>query len=285
MKTRVLFCFVLILAIAGLFPAPALADGIIIPQPTLCPLSQRCPTPCSPTSDVIPCPPHPTPYPLAELAVRYHHVTVKIVDQVAVTHVDQVFYNPNDSSIEGDYFFPLPADAAVSNFTLWIDNQPVQGQVLDAEQARQKYDDIVRSLRDPALLEYAGRGAIEAHIYPIAPQGERHVELEYTQALSTENGLVHYVYPLNTEKFSTQPLDSVSVSVTISSAQPIRAVYSPTHTISVDRTDDKHVSASYEAEKVRPDTDFGLYYSIGTAEAFHLLSYRNASDPTDPDGF
>lgn len=283
-KTRIVFSLVLVLALTGLIPTPAQADGIIIPQPIPCGLGKPCPTPCSPLSEVVPCPPPPV-YPVAELAVRYHHVTVKIVDQVAVTHVDQVFFNPNDRAIEGDYFFPLPAEAAVSGFTLWIDNEPIKGQVLDADQARQKYNDIVRSLRDPALLEYAGRGAIEAHIYPIPPQGERRIEIEYTQAQTAENGLVHYVYPLNTEKFSTQPLDSVSVSVEISSSQPIRAVYSPTHDIATDRTDDKHVSVSYEGENVRPDTDFGLYYSIGTSEAFHILTYRSSSDPTDPDGF
>ena len=36
---------------------------------------------------------------------------------------------------------------------------------------------------------------------------------------------------------------------------------------------------------VRPDTDFALYYSIGESEAFHMLSYRDPSDPADPDGF
>ena len=33
-----------------------------------------------------------------------------------------------------------------------------------------------------------------------------------------------------------------------------------------------------------PDTDFTLYYSPGEDEAFHLLTYRDASDSSDPDG-
>jgi len=75
----------------------------------------------------------------------------------------------------------------------------VQAEILDASQARQKYEEIVRSLRDPALLEYAGRGAVQASIFPIPPQGERRIELEYSQVLTAENGLVRYIYPLNTE--------------------------------------------------------------------------------------
>ena len=222
---------------------------------------------------------------MAQLDIRYHHVTVKIQDQVAVTHVDQVFYNPNNWAVEGTYVFPLPADAAVSSFTLWMDGKPVQGQVLDAEQARQTYQEIVSQLRDPALLEYAGRGAVQARIFPIPPQGERRVELEYVQTLAAENGLVRYVYPLNTEKFSAKPLESVSVSVDVRSGVPIRAVYSPTHPIAISRDGENHVSAGYEARQVLPDADFALYYSLGETTAFHLLTYRDPQDAADPDGY
>jgi hypothetical protein len=68
------FVFALILA----FPMRR-KDGIIIPDPPICP---------------GPCPPGPIP--IEQLEIRYHHVTVTIQDQVVVTHVDQVFYNPND---------------------------------------------------------------------------------------------------------------------------------------------------------------------------------------------
>ena len=33
---------------------------------------------------------------MSQLDIRYHHVTVRITDQLAVTQVDQVFHNPND---------------------------------------------------------------------------------------------------------------------------------------------------------------------------------------------
>ena len=257
--------FVLILA----FPFPALADGIIIIDPPIC--------------DPGPCPPGPIP--IEQLEIRYHHVTVKIQDQVAVTHVDQVFYNPNAYPIEGTYIFPIPTDAVVTAFTLWIDGKPVEGKVLDAEQARNTYEEIVRSMRDPALLEYIDRGAVQARIFPIDPGGERRIELEYSQVLAAENGLVRYVYPLSTEKFSLTPLESVSVNVDIRSKIPIRAVYSPSHNIAISRENDQHVIAGYEEGNVLPDTDFALYYSLGESEAFHLLTFRDPSDASDPEGF
>jgi Ca-activated chloride channel family protein len=261
-------CLLVILISSLLIPTTALADGIIIPNPPVC--------------DPVPCP---TIIPMDQLVIRYHHVTVSIKDQLAVTHVDQVFYNPNDWTIEGTYIFPIPENAAVSGFTLWVDGKPVEGKVLDATQARQTYEQIVSSMRDPALLEYIGRGAVQAHIYPIAPQGERRIELEYTQVLPAEGGLVQYIYPLNTEKFSSSPIESVTISVDIQSNIPIRAIYSPSHEVSVSRESENHVVVGYEAANVLPNIDFGLYYSLGETEAFHLLTYRDPSDSSDPDGF
>ena len=280
MKSRLVITIIFCLTLLAVAFNPAQADGIIIP--TACPMDRGCPPPpiCLPGS----CP-LPVPRPISQLTIRYHHVDVKINDQVAVTHVDQVFYNPNDWQVEGEYVFPLPTDAAVTNFTLWMDGKPVEGKVLDAAQASQAYQNMVQELRDPALLEYIGHGAVEAHIYPIPPQGERRIELEYTQVLTADNGLVKYNYPLDTEKFSFSPIQNVTISVEINSDQPIRAIYSPTHQVSVDRKDDTHATVSYEGSNVLPDTNFALYYSIGQTEAFHLLTYRDPADPTDPDGF
>jgi Ca-activated chloride channel homolog len=259
------------------FPAPARADGIIIPDPPFC---QPCPPP--------PCPgpaPCPIPSPIVQLVIRSHHVHVSVVDQVAVTRVDQIFFNPNEWAVEGLYLFPLPLDAAVSSFTLWVDGQAVQGEILEAEAARQKYREITANLRDPALLEYAGRGAVQAHIFPIPPQGERRIQLEYTQALTAENGLVRYIYPLNTEKFSLWPLEQVSITVDIRSQSPLRAVYSPSHSIAAAWDGEQYVTASYEEQNVLPASDFALYYSIGESQAFHLLTFRSPEDAGDPDGF
>ena len=50
-------------------------------------------------------------------------------------------------------------------------------------------------------------------------------------------------------------------------------------------TDPYLVTASYEASQVKPDSDFLLYYSTGTEEGIHVLSYLNPLDQADPDGF
>ena len=253
------------------------ADGIIVPQPCV---PGRCPPPrCF---EFI-CPPEPRP--LAQLEIKYHQVDVTIIDQLAITKVDQVFYNPNDWAVEGTYLFPLPAEAVASGFKLWMDDSPVEGKLLDATEARRVYEETVRSLRDPALLEYKGRGAFQASIFPIPPKGERRIQLEYSQALKADNGLVNYTYPLNTEKFSQRPLDRVSVKVDLRDGNGLRAVYSPSHTVDIKQDGAKHALVSYEAKKVLPDADFSLYFSTGGDTGMHLLTYRDPGDAQDGDGF
>ena len=243
---------------------PVLADGIIIPEP----------------------PPLPEPVPLDEswLTIRYHRVTVTIEDQVAVTHVEQEFLNECDWEVEGTYVFPLPEGAAVSEFVMWVDGKPVEGEILPADEARQIYEDIVRRRRDPALLEYVGRNAVQARIFPIPPGGSRKIELEYSQVLPVENGLVRYVYPLETEKFSARPLEEVSVHVEIRSPAPIRAVYSPTHQdrVYIERDGDYRATVGYEEYDVLPEDDFELVYTVSQEEVgLNLLTYREPPD----DGF
>jgi Ca-activated chloride channel family protein len=264
---------VLLLSFVFLFQmvSPVFADGIIIPEPP----------PCMPGG----CP-EPFPIrPMIQLEIIYHHVEVTVEDQLATIHVDQIFYNPNDYEVEGTYIFPIPVDASVDEFILWMNTEPVKGKILDADEAREVYQKNVHELKDPALLEYLGQGAVQAHIYPIPPREERRIELEYTQVLTAENGLVDFVYPLNTEKFSLRPLQDVSVKVHISSTQPLRAIYSPSHLVSIQKEDDYHAVITYQEEEVIPDQDFELFYSLGSDQAVHLFSYLDTTDKEDQDGY
>jgi Ca-activated chloride channel family protein len=226
-------------------PLTARADGVIIIEP--------------PTCDPI-CP---EPVLIAEqLDIRSHRVDVTIADQVATTSIDQVFHNPNSWAAEGTYIFPIPPGAAISGFTMTVDGEPIEAKLLDAVEARQIYDEIVRNLRDPALLEYIGEGAIQASVFPIPPGEDRRIEIEYGEIIASEDGLSRYRYPLNTERFSAQPLEEVSVRVEVDTRDPLRAVYSPSHDVAIDRSDDFHFVAGYEDSDVRPDTDFELFWSV-----------------------
>jgi Ca-activated chloride channel homolog len=215
----------------------------------------------------------------APLQVQYHKVEATIKDQVAETFVDQKFYNPNGQVLEGDYIFPVPAGAQLNNFTMDIDGKQVAAELLPADKARAIYTEIVRKTRDPALLEYAGRDMFRVHIFPIPANGTKQITLKYTELLKQDNGLWDYHYTLNTEKFSSKPLENVSLKVTVDCSEPITTLYSPTHEIDKVLKGDKSATVGFEGKNIRPDTDFHLFIGHKTSPVgINLLSYRPDKD-------
>ena len=261
----------ILLVLFGLFvPVPqCYADGFIVVEDP-----HWRPGPIPPQ----PWPPAPRPYVFAPLEVTYHHVNVKIDGQIATTTVDEEFYNPNPQRLEGTYLFPVPKGAQIDKFTMDIGGRQVEAELLSADKARKIYEDIVRKMRDPALLEYAGRYVFKVRIFPIEPNSHKHVTLSYSQVLNADAGLVGYLYPLNTEKFSSRPIPEVSVNVEITSKQPLKSIYSPSHAVNIKRDGPYHATVKYEVMDALPDTDFALYFAPEKDELGVNLVAHKVSD-------
>ena len=239
-----------------------------------------------PPHPIPPRPPHwpprpfpPAPRPYAPLEVTYHHVNVKIEGQVATTSVDQEFFNPNPSRLEGTYLFPIPKGAQIDKFTMDIGGKMVEAELLPADKARKIYEDIVRKAKDPALMEYAGRDVFKVRIFPIEPNSKKRIKLSYTQVLKADSGLVNYVYPLNTEKFSAKPIKAVSIKVELTSDRPLKSIYSPSHSVEIKRHGAQRATVGFEATDTHPDTDFALYFAPEKDElGVNLLAHKGSRD-------
>lgn len=213
------------------------------------------------------------------LRIEYQKINVTIDQQVATTHIDQLFVNDNDWMLEGIYLFPLPAEATVSQLTMWVNGTPIEAKILPKEEARAIYDEIVRQLRDPALLEYVGSSAIQANIFPIPPHEERRIEIEYQQIVPAENGLIRYLYPQSTNLYTNLPIESQSIHLDISSNEAIRAIYSPTHAVAISREGEFRATVGFEEANVTPTQDFELYYTVSPeAIGLNLLSYKEINE-------
>jgi len=256
---------VVIAALAAWMPAlPALGDGLIIierpPMPIIRPGL----------------PPRAAHFPLE---VKKHNVECSIRDTVGVTRVDQVFHNPNAHILEGTYMFPLPETAAVQKFSMWMNGKEVHGELLDAEKARATYEEIVRNMRDPALLEYVGSRLYKARVFPIPANGDVRIALEYTETIAVNDGLAVYRYPLNTEKFSAKDLEDVSIVVDLRSELSLRNIYCPSHNATVSRKGDREARIGFEAHMVKPDQDFIIHYQMSRKDfGLSVVSYRPAGE-------
>lgn len=272
------------LSAAAITAEPANASGWIVVDPIGGAVPVAPLTPVTPRTTLVRPPGGGTPLsprrPVLQGGISYglhlqsETVKVEIKDQIAKTFISQTFANDTDRNLAGTYLFPLPDDTTFSSFSLHIDGKPVEGKILEANAARQQYEQIVRQMVDPGLLEFADYKTVRARIFPIPANGTKTVELEYTQLLKAENGLLKYRFPLKA-KIEQSPADEIKVNVKLNSKQGLRTIWSPTHVISADRPDNLTAKVSMVEHNTVPDKDFLLYYSISNNElAANLISHK-----------
>ncbi|MGH9875201.1 MAG: VIT and vWA domain-containing protein [Pyrinomonadaceae bacterium] len=256
---KVLKLRILLLSIAVLFSivATTAAQGVIVPGPC-----ERCPRP-----------PRPITLPRS-LPIKSIKIDTKISSQVATTHVEQIFRNDTDATLEGTYLFPIPEQASITEFAIWDGDRRLVGEVRSREEARRIYDEIVRRQRDPGLLEYAGKDLFQASIFPIPPHSDKKLELTYSQVLRAESGTVAYRYPLGTGRQLTQ-VGSVSGRIELDSKEPLRNIYSPTHAVEVKRNGERRSVVTFESGN--EPQDFQLFYGLSREDfGVTLLTHRDA---------
>jgi Ca-activated chloride channel family protein len=133
---------------------------------------------------------------LPPLEIREHHVNVVIEDGYAITSVEQVFSNPNNTDLEAIYSFPVPEKAAVGEFTYWIDGQAVTGEVLEKEQAAEIYESEKQAGSETALTEQDSYRTFDISVYPVRAGADVRIKLTYIQAAHVDSSIGRYVYPL-----------------------------------------------------------------------------------------
>mgnify|MGYP005847935313 CR=1 FL=1 len=220
--------------------------------------------------------------PLNQIVIERHAVDAVVEGQVAQVQVTQVLRNQSGRVAEGVYIFPLPKDAAVSDFQMTVDDQVLEGKLLDRDEARRIYEEIVRSQRDPALLEYLDRGLFQTSVFPIPPGATRTVALNYTHLVAHDGDLYRFNYPLSMRGYGAPAAQAVDLRVELHDLPGLRTIYSPNYPITIERTGDDAAVITYAADATTPASDFDLYF--GAAEelvGLNLLSYK----PAGEDGF
>lgn len=208
-------------------------------------------------------------------SIKSQRVDVSINDAAAETTLEQVFLNRSRRPAEGTYLFPIAAEAAVHNFTMWMNGREVTAELLDADKARGIYQSIVSKMKDPALLEFTGRGLIRAKVFPIPAGGEAKIKLRYTEPVRSDAGLMGYRFPLRGGAGTHQPIEQFSLRAVIRSTRPLTSVFSPSHECSIDHRGDREAVVGFERRNVRLENDFQLFVKMGDEEfGLALLTHR-----------
>jgi len=123
------------------------------------------------------------------LDIRDHKVKVVVEDGYVLTEIEQVFINSGGNDVEAVYSFPVPSHAAVAEFTYWIDGNPVTGEVLKKQEARDLYEQERAAGRETALAEKDEYRSFDISVYPVRANADVRVRLVYVQSTSTDTGI------------------------------------------------------------------------------------------------
>lgn len=158
-------------------------------------------------------------------------VQIDIVDQIATTRLDMALHNPASHPQEAQIVFPVAEGVAVRLLQYdGVGPEPV-AEVLTREEARRYYDEIVRTMRDPALVEFIGMGLIRTSAFPVPPGTTQHLRLTFEQVLPRDATRVEYVLP-RSNSFSNESA-AWTVEFSIKSTPAIAGIYSPSHPLTI----------------------------------------------------
>ncbi len=216
------------------------------------------------------------------LALTSHRVDFEIRERGAVTHVTQIFRNHTSTNLEATYYFAVPPGAVTTDFAIWMNGERIAGEVLPRDQARQTYENIVRRMRDPGLLEYIDGELFQASIFPVPANGEQTVEIEYATVVERQGTMLHYRYPIH--ESASAEIPSFVVSGEVESSHNITTVYAPYHEVeTIEERGGRRVRVSMEEVGMGTAEDFELFVGLtGEDLGFSLLTF---DDDDGEDGY
>ena len=214
-------------------------------------------------------------------------VRVELADRVLHYEVEERFVNRGAMIGEADYLFPLPANAAFQDLKLSINGELVSGETMNAGDARRIYENIVRTQRDPALVEWMGHGLLRARIFPLNPGEEKRIVVRFQSVAPREGDALRVDYfrgPDNgtSNVSNVRGEDSSSFVVDYRAGSEFGAPYSPTHSLDVSehdgrrrvtvRGDARDVTLLIPVRRNAAAAISALTYAPGNEDAFALLT-------------
>jgi Ca-activated chloride channel homolog len=103
---------------------------------------------------------------------------------IAATTLAQTYENPYAEALEVLYTLPLPADGAVTGYTIRLGNRVIRGEVRKREEAREEYRKALLTGRTAALIEQERADTFSQRLGSLPPGETAIVEIEVLQPLS-----------------------------------------------------------------------------------------------------
>jgi len=228
------------------------------------------------------------------LPLEHTAVHARIHAYIASVEVEQQYRNPYSEKIEVVYVFPLPQDAAVSEFVMKIGDRVIRGIIREREEAERIYAEARSQGYVASLLTQERPNVFTQKVANIEPGRDIGVELTYYNTLPFRDGAYVFTFPTvvgprfnppghrdgigavghgdrgasgqSTEVEYLKPGQrsghDLSLEIDLEAGVAIEAVSSPSHDIEVESTSASRRLISLAEGAMIPDRDFVLRYEV-----------------------
>lgn len=202
------------------------------------------------------------------IPLKHTAVHAAVSGHIAAVEVVQQYHNPFASKIEAVYVFPLPENAAVSDFVMTIGARRIRGVIRDRAEAEQIYADAKSAGRVASLMTQERPNIFTQKVANIEPGAAIDVAITYYNTLAYNDGWFEFVLPMvvgprynppgsydgigaapdRGAGASGQPVEvpyirpdersghDISVALTIDAAVPLGAIESRSHAVNTERS-------------------------------------------------
>ena len=196
------------------------------------------------------------------------------------TTLELSVHNGASFPAEAELLLPVPEGAVVKGFYYGDGKASWQASLMPAEEARRLYNRIVASRKDPALLEFAGFGAIRTSVFPVPARSSVKLGVVYEELLSPAGGILNYTLP-RTEALSGSVPWTMRVEIA-SGKEGTGNVFTPSHRMEHHRLEDGTAALTLAEEKMAPGS-FRLSWRETRAKKGEASSHPDISIYATPD--
>jgi Ca-activated chloride channel family protein len=192
-------------------------------------------------------------------------VSVKIDNQVSIVTTIQYFKNVDVSSLVVKYAFPMP-DGANAIKLRWKRGEDWYTAAFSAGKQDTTLPGGSGTMAAGLKTYLGGRPLYFGFDFNLKPDSLIVVELTYVQLLAYKNGLVFFTYPSDYHLIQTTPLDSLRLSVTLSSQRTIETVQCVSHPQAIIQNTGHSASVELKQLTTLSSIDYLIKYGLSLTE-------------------
>ena len=221
-------------------------------------------------------------------SVRYSTITTTVDGNTAATRIQETIAGPQEA-VRTVCLIPLPEGtdprgAMVAAGIPGGDHAVLPTAALLAPQAAQKlYESLAGGLDSVELLSHSGRPAILVPRFEL--KGKVEITVQFNQKIRERTGMKWLECPMPAVQWAAGPVGRLSVAVTLRNKKPLRAIFSPTHSVNLQRDGLHKAVARVKTDNYSGSEDFRLgWVADRDALGLRLLAHRAPSSGNEGEG-